>query len=215
MVARPRTEYETFKALPTCYHKAGHIVVAHSFGWGLRGVRLGEGNDGGAYLTPRGFHEGVVDTKAKRAKWLAGVRRGMTVVAAGPIAGEMHQRIVGFRGYSCRDERRAYRNYPQILVSIWFPDCSDNNPTSDFSKLVFQADQICQSTLQLSVFSVDELGLPATIEHIRVEILRADRKAEAILKKSWDVVTEIATRLHKSKKWELSRKQLLAVLEPA
>lgn len=211
---------ESYRARMTCFHEAGHVVVAHAFGWQLAGVKLGlrggglEVNSAESFGTPGG------------SQWCAALRRGMAVLAAGPVAGTLHQCEVEERGFCCREESRMYSKYWDFRTSVRYPHNPDDDPTSDYAKIVHVAERIFYFNLQVPLVKGGDVALIQSMldEHIakadpakriRAEILRAERRAEAILKKSWDVVTRVATRLHKSKKWELSARQLLAILEPA
>lgn len=63
-VARARTVKESYRARMTCFHEAGHVVVAHAFGWPLAGVKLGvrggglEVKSAGLFGTPGGRSRG-------------------------------------------------------------------------------------------------------------------------------------------------------------
>lgn len=148
------------------------------------------------------------------------------MLAAGPVAGTLHQSEVQERGFTCPEESRMYSKYWDFRTSVRYPHNPDDDPTSDYTKIVQAAELIFYSNLRVPLVKGGDVALIQSIvdEHIakadpairiRGEILKAERRAEAILKKSWDAVTRVATRLHKFKNWELSANQLLAILEPA
>src|SRR5262245_59622877 len=101
-----RTPYFEAVARLLCFHEAGHVVVGHALGWQLTRVRAGREIDRAEFVPvaiPSLYH---AETKKELAKLTAELRRAMTVVAAGPVAGTIHQEELQERGFASSQESR-------------------------------------------------------------------------------------------------------------
>ena len=213
---------QDFEMLIVCHHEAGHAVVGHALGWQLRWVAAGRGRNTAAFEPVRVKAPSQADTKRERNRCVAAQRRAMTILSAGPVAATIHQKAAEARGWRCREERRAYRKGWEYRVSV-VPLNRNDDPDSDYH-LVREAARkvvghephpffLATRDTQAERDRIQRDFLRDWGEDIRAEILRAEARAEAILKRHWGVVADIAAALHRSKSGRLLRRHLLPRLE--
>jgi hypothetical protein len=218
-----RSPYEDFKAMLLCHHEAGHAVVGHVIGVKLQWVRAGRELHRMCHAPVSIRRPEFTADRKERARRIAGLRRMITLAVAGHVADTIHQQDVVKRGYSCREESRAYRMYWQFRVSNMFSIGQTDEPTSDLFEAVRDATSICYSNV-LGLVNVQDPTTKALkkmqrasatdlTKDIKAEIERAEARAERILLRHWEAVTDIATSLHRSKNGHLDRRQLLRRLD--
>lgn len=205
LMSGERTPYYDAKARKSAYHEAGHVVVAHSIGWPVVQVSLVQ-----AQLVPQGIHEPLLARSRKeRSRRIAGLRRGLSVLAAGHVAGTIHQQEVDRKGYSSPQERRAYSTWWEFRASGQIRSDSDHirDPHNDSCRLAQEAGRI------RFVLALDSEG---TLDQgsVLAEVQQAEGRAERVLKRHWQAVSDIAAALHRSKSGVLKGKRVREILAP-
>jgi hypothetical protein len=220
------TPYQNFKKVLVCNHEAGHVVVGHVLGWRLAWAKVGNDLNGVAFKREGLEPPFSAPTKREKFRRISALRRALAVYSAGHVAATIHQQVVEERGFSYRDEARAYRINRQARISQVFPR-KVNDVKSDYGRVVACAEDIYEGRLCASApfpilfcsplnYIEPQAPLPEDLRDrdaaILVEIRRAEDRAERILKRHWKAVCAIACALHQSRAGHLSRGRLLRLL---
>lgn len=227
--AAGRTPYGDYKAMLICFHEAGHIVAAHALGSKVQLATVGNSRGFAYYDTANLLPPFGVQDEAEKLRRITSIRKRIVTVAAGPVAGIIHYQSVEKRGWSCRNERRAYEHMLTVRVSFGYNLQSfqaTSNPTSDYTVVQSAAEALFLSGIypcpvllgpkpltKKQQVKYSQAFAKHRSETIHNEILACEKTAEDILNKNWQAVTDIATALHKSKSGKLTRKQLLRHLD--
>jgi hypothetical protein len=230
MACKLMTDYEAAKTLLTCYHEAGHAVVARKLGYDVTGM-FANSRSGQVQFQPASVEVIGPDTffKTDIAKCVRAYRRRMVLFVAGVEAQIIHQNSVQDNGFTSALQSRAYSNRWDSSLSLQCHLGWDGDPDSDLHKVVQDASRVvrfshakaCQRTRKREGTTRQSLNrrikeyLAAaacvTRERIVEELEAAEQKAIRILRRNWHVVEAIASRLFR--RGELCRRQFDVILE--
>ena len=217
--------YRDYRRLMTCYHEAGHAVVAHVLGWTFLNVQVEDAGGGKLRYDPVPRQEPWLgEDRAEKTRRVELLRAATAIYTAGPVANILNQRAVAARGFANRAESRAYSNYWAIPISIRYGSTmADDDPASDYARVVSDARSICLAfkpgpRAKLNSDGIWELfpprkSKPVTAEQVVAEIVRAEKAAERLLKRHWAAVEDIAVATYRAKSGRLYRRHLLARME--
>jgi hypothetical protein len=222
--------YHLFVTRQHAFHEAGHVVVGHSLGWRLIHAKVSRKDSHVRFDPPEVLSPRLALSMREQARGITDRRNRITVTSAGQLAMTRHQREVESRGYSCRQERRAYTTWRRWPLSTSYPLLQDKDPASDDSLVVYAAEEICfaqdypRGSWVAAAFDnllhrkpgepVVEPGITNKNERVLGEIVRGERRAERILERHWGVVSEVAAALEASPGGRLDGEELLELLAP-
>jgi hypothetical protein len=212
LLTNKRTPYYDALARKDAHHEAGHVVVGHALGWPAVQVSVIQ-----AWLAPQLIHNPLlIRSRTERSRCIADLRVGMAMRAAGHVAGTIHQMEVERRGFASPQEKRAYCQWWEIRASIQV-DCDfdhAHDPHNDSCRLAQNAALICleRGFKYYGQFECLPDLRTADRKSVVAEIVRAEKRAEGILKQHWQAVCDVANAVYRSKSGVLKGKRLQDIL---
>jgi hypothetical protein len=203
------------------YHEAGHAVVSLALGLRVNKVWIdGRGVGCTESHSEAHLHPHLLRTKAER---LAAAREVLAIHVAGHVANHLRDQWAWFGRWPTRREIRerpeASDSSSAALVSSRF---AAGDATLDNRDDLFKAEMAATGIWKLGsrgrrlrpVGGDGEIVAAVVVprEALLAEILRAERRAEKLLKRHWQAVEAIAGKLWQGKSGKLMHAQLMKLV---
>jgi hypothetical protein len=214
------------------YHEAGHVVIALAFGEKVEEVWIRDGTGCTTLLEAGHLDPFSPIVRGNPSQVRADLRRGMAFTSAGFLAPHLAEQMEWFLRWptpkQLREETEEWDMHSDTLLSRrYLAGERPGDPDDDLCRVMQAACLLAVGPVakmaaaqvdgqrRLSKKTINQVNkqLQEELEKgILSEILKAERRAERLLKKHWQAVCDIANELRRKKSGRLNHKQLMELV---